>query len=73
MYQTLLKEDGFLQFRTDHKDLFEDSLVYFENFFETIELNRNLDISEHMTEYEEKKASIWTHLSWIGKVKKHVE
>ena len=73
MYQTLLKEDGFLQFRTDHKDLFEDSLVYFENFFETIELNRNLDISEHMTEYEEKKRPFGPIYQWIGKVKKHVE
>lgn len=73
MYQTLLKEDGFLQFRTDHRDLFEDSLVYFENFFETIELNRNLDISEHMTEYEEKKRPFGPIYRWIGKVKKHVE
>ncbi len=73
MYQTILKKDGFLQFRTDHQDLFEESLFDLEKYFETIEINRNLEVSEHMTEYEEKKRPYGPIYQWIGKVKQHVE
>lgn len=73
MYQQLLKKDGFLQFRTDHEAFFEESLIDLEQYFDTVDINRNLSISEHMTEYEEKKRPYGPIYQWIGKVKKHVE
>lgn len=73
MYQMLLEKDGFLQFRTDHKDFFEESLIDLETYFDTIEINRNLEVSNHMTEYEEKKRPFGPIYQWTGKVKEHVE
>lgn len=73
MYQTILKPDGFLQFRTDHVDFFEESLIDLEKYFETIDINRDLLVSEHMTEYEEKKRPYGKIYQWTGKVKAHVE
>ncbi|MFU8792948.1 MAG: tRNA (guanosine(46)-N7)-methyltransferase TrmB [Acholeplasmataceae bacterium] len=55
-YQTILKKDAIIQFRTDHKDLFDDSLDYARSTdFELIEVNKHLEKSQYMTEYEEKK------------------
>ena len=55
MYLNMLKPNAKLHFRTDHKDLFEDSLLYIETYFNLIDVNRDLSISNHMTEYEVKK------------------
>lgn len=54
-YLAMLKNDGILQFRTDHLDFFNDSLEYLEPFFKKMNIDRNLKESNYMTEYEEKK------------------
>jgi len=72
-YVELLKDDGFLQFRTDHPILFQDSLEYIEPYFKMIEINYNLDASAYMTEYEIKKRAIGPIYQLIGKVEKHVK
>ncbi|HKL95192.1 MAG TPA: tRNA (guanosine(46)-N7)-methyltransferase TrmB, partial [Haploplasma sp.] len=40
IYKKLLVSDGILQLRTDHLDLFNDSLEYFENNFNIFDVNR---------------------------------
>lgn len=55
MYKSLLKPSGILQFRTDHHELFMDSIRYFDRIFDVIEKIESLPISPFMTEYEEKK------------------
>ena len=54
-YQQILKKDAIIQFRTDHLDLFRDSLDYFSNDFEVFDVEKQLPASLYMTEYEEKK------------------
>lgn len=59
IYQDLLTDDGRLIFRTDHEQLFNESLEYFvATGFELIEVNRDLPASTYMTEYEIKKRLI---------------
>jgi tRNA (guanine-N7-)-methyltransferase len=70
-YKKLLKEDGFIQFRTDHKDLFNDSLSYMSKDFLFKDINYNLEPSIYMTEYEIKKRPYGPIYQLIGKVKKH--
>jgi len=72
-YIELLKPDGFLQFRTDHPILFQDSKDYIEPYFNIIEVNYNLEESAYMTEYEIKKRAIGPIYQLIGKVEKHVK
>lgn len=67
-YRYLLKEDGILQFRTDHLELFEDSLTYLDGYFKVIEEVRNLDESAYMTEYEEKKRKLGPIYQLKGKI-----
>ncbi|VEU80760.1 tRNA (guanosine(46)-N7)-methyltransferase TrmB [Haploplasma axanthum] len=57
-YKKILKNDGEIQFRTDHIDLFNDSVEYLNSFFEEVEIDRNHVINQYFTEYEEKKSKI---------------
>lgn len=56
LYKTLLAKDGKVILRTDHLDLFNDSMEYFvEANYVIINSDLNLPESEFMTEYEVKK------------------
>jgi tRNA (guanine-N7-)-methyltransferase len=70
IYKKLLKEEGYIQFRTDHKDLFDDSIFYMSKDFEFKEINHDLEKSIYMTEYEIKKRPFGPIYQLIGKVKK---
>lgn len=59
MYKNILKNGGEIEYKTDNRDFFEDSLVYFEKMgFEIIEKTRDLKPEDKpdniVTEYEEK-------------------
>lgn len=59
MYKNILKNGGEIEYKTDNRDFFEDSLVYFEKMrFEIIEKTRDLKLEDKpdniVTEYEEK-------------------
>lgn len=58
IYKKLLVSNGILQLRTDHLDLFNDSLEYFENNFNIFDVNRDYKSNEYYTEYEKKKRKI---------------
>ena len=58
-YEKLLKKDGTLEFKTDNKDLFEDSVLYFlQNGFTLTDFSVDFRREEHpedaITEYESK-------------------
>jgi len=72
-YQTIMKKDAFIQFRTDHLELFEASIAYIEPFFQIMELNYDLAESAYMTEYEIKKRAIGPIYQLTGKVDKHAQ
>ena len=72
-YVSLLKNNGFLQFRTDHPTLFQESIEYIESYFHITEVDNNLSASAYMTEYEIKKRAIGPIYQLIGKVEKHVK
>lgn len=69
LYLKVLKKDAFLQFRTDHLDLFIDSLDYMENYFDITDVTYDLEPSDYMTEYEEKKRKLGPIYQLKGKVK----
>jgi tRNA (guanine-N7-)-methyltransferase len=73
MYQKVLKDGAFLQFRTDHQDLFDYSIEKVHGYFEITDLNFHLEETTYMTEYEEKKRQEGPIYQLIGKVSKHVE
>lgn len=59
MYKKLLNENGSIQMKTDNKDLFEDSVLYFlQNGFTLTEFSVDFRRKEHpedvITEYESK-------------------
>jgi len=59
MYKSLLSKDGVVRMKTDNKDLFEDSVLYFlQNGFTIEELSVDYRRNEHpedaVTEYESK-------------------
>lgn len=60
MYLKVLKDDGLLQFRTDVRSFFDDSIDYIDPLFDIYDINYQLDESQYMTEYEEKKRKITT-------------
>lgn len=68
LYLKVLKKDAFLQFRTDHLDLFNDSIDYIEPYFQLFEINYELEPSEFMTEYEVKKRALGPIYQLKGKV-----
>ena len=72
-YVVILKDQGFLQFRTDHHDLFHDSIETIHGFFDILDVNTHLEPSLYMTEYELKKRQEGPIYQIIGKVNKHVE
>ncbi|MDY0277032.1 MAG: tRNA (guanosine(46)-N7)-methyltransferase TrmB [Acholeplasma sp.] len=57
-YKKVLKENGVIQFRTDHFDLFNDSIEYFKDEFVEVEPDFDYRGNEFYTEYEEKKRKI---------------
>jgi tRNA (guanine-N7-)-methyltransferase len=67
MYKEILKTGSFIQFRTDHLDLFNDSILYIKEVFEIINLDYDLKPSLVMTEYEEKKRLSGKIYQLIGK------
>jgi tRNA (guanine-N7-)-methyltransferase len=69
LYLKILKKDAFLQFRTDHLNLFIDSLDYMEDYFDITDVTYDLEPSDYMTEYEEKKRKLGPIYQLKGKVK----
>lgn len=69
MYQKVLKPEGKLQFRTDHKDLFIDSVEYIKPYFEILDETHDLEPSTYMTEYEVKKRPLGPIYQLIGEFK----
>lgn len=67
MYLKVLKDDGLLQFRTDVRPFFDDSIDYIDPVFDIFDINYQLEESQYMTEYEEKKRKITT----INQLKGH--
>jgi tRNA (guanine-N7-)-methyltransferase len=57
-YKMVLKQDGILQFRTDHLVFFQDSLEYLESHFTITDVNMHVEESNYMTEYEVKKRKL---------------
>ena len=62
-YQKVLKEDGWIHFKTDNKGLFEFSLNEFADMnlkmkHISLDLHKDLSIENIMTEYEEKFSSL---------------
>ncbi|NLK12788.1 MAG: tRNA (guanosine(46)-N7)-methyltransferase TrmB [Candidatus Phytoplasma sp.] len=68
-YQQLLKKDGRIQLRTDHLDLFNDSIEYIEEVFDIVSEDRNLSESSYMTEYEIKKRKTGPIYQLVAKMK----
>lgn len=66
LYQKLLKPNAKLQFRTDHKDLFLDSVEYIKPYFNIIDVTHDLALSTYMTEYEVKKRPLGPIYQLIG-------
>ncbi|BCR36044.1 tRNA (guanosine(46)-N7)-methyltransferase TrmB [Mariniplasma anaerobium] len=69
LYQKLLKPNAKLQFRTDHKDLFLDSVEYIKPYFDLIDITHDLAPSTYMTEYEVKKRPLGPIYQLIGEYK----
>jgi tRNA (guanine-N7-)-methyltransferase len=70
-YTKILKNEGLLQFRTDHIDLFNDSIETIHGYFEILSVDRNVSESRYMTEYEVKKRQEGPIFQLIGKVNHH--
>jgi tRNA (guanine-N7-)-methyltransferase len=68
-YKKILKPNAKLQFRTDHKDLFLDSIGYMDTYFELTDVTHDLKPSEYMTEYEVKKRPLGPIYQLIGENK----
>ena len=69
LYLKILKKEAWIQFRTDHLDLFNDSLTYIEPYFDLYDVTYDLEVSNYMTEYEEKKRHLGPIYQLKGKVK----
>lgn len=72
-YLSILKDEAFIQFRTDHIELFQDSLTYMEPHVHLIDVDFDLNPSNYMTEYEVKKRALGPIFQLIGKVDKHAK
>ena len=70
-YVKLLKNDGKIQFRTDHLDLFDYSIETIHGFFTIDSIDYHHPPSLYMTEYEVKKRQDGPIYQLIGKVEKH--
>ncbi len=69
LYLKVLKPQAILQFRTDHLNLFLDSLEYMETYFDIMDVTYDLEPSTYMTEYEVKKRALGPIYQLKGKVK----
>lgn len=73
LYRRILKPHGFIQFRTDHAALFEDSMTYMAPYFEIEDVTKDLPASRYMTEYEVKKRDLGPIYQFTGKVNHHAK
>ena len=69
-YVSIMKNNGMIQFRTDHLDLFNDSIEHIKAFFNIVDIENNLSESHYMTEYEIRKRQEGPIYQLIGKVLK---
>ena len=69
IYLAILKDEGYLQCRTDHHDFFIYSIELLTSSFEIVDINWNLPPSDYMTEYEEKKRKEGPIYQIIGRKK----
>ncbi len=69
IYKALLKNEGFIQLRTDHYDFFIDSKETLGLGFDIIDVNLDYPITPYMTEYEEKKRAFGPIYQLRGKRK----
>ena len=67
-YIQVLKNDAFVQFRTDQIELFDSSIEYMHQYIKLIDINYALEPSRYMTEYEIKKRKIGPIYQLVGKV-----
>ena len=69
-YDTIFKKDKVIEMKTDNDDLYEYSLISFEeNGYEIIKTDTSY-IDEYTTEYEDKFRSIGKNINYIYVVKK---
>ena len=69
-YDTIFKNDKVIEMKTDNDDLYEYSLISFEeNGYEIIKTDTSY-IDEYTTEYEDKFRSIGKNINYIYVVKK---
>jgi len=67
-YLIVVKKNGFIQFRTDHIHLFDDSIGYFHSCLNIESIEYDLAKSTYITEYEIKKRALGPIYQLIGKV-----
>jgi len=69
-YETIFKNNKDIEMKTDNDDLYEYSLISFEeNDYEIIETDTNY-LDEYTTEYEDKFISLGKNINYIHVVKK---
>ncbi len=68
MYLVILKRNSFVQFRTDHIALFDDSINYLHDYLNIETIDYNVKESAYMTEYEIKKRALGPIYQLIGRV-----
>lgn len=72
-YVQVLKDQAFIQFRTDQIDLFDSSIEYMHQYMTIEKIDYQLETSNYMTEYEIRKREIGPIYQLIGKVEHHVK
>ncbi len=72
-YVKILKDQAFIQFRTDQIDLFDSSIEYMHQYITIEKIDYQLEPSNYMTEYEIRKREIGPIYQLIGKVEHHVK
>ncbi|MBU1093654.1 MAG: tRNA (guanosine(46)-N7)-methyltransferase TrmB [Firmicutes bacterium] len=72
-YVKVLKDQAFIQFRTDQIDLFDSSIEYMHQYIKIEDINYQLEPSNYMTEYEIKKRELGPIYQLVGKVEHHVK
>ncbi len=72
-YQVILKNQAFIQFRTDHIDLFDNSIEYMHPYMLIESIEYDLPESSYMTEYEIKKRKLGPIYQLIGRITHHAK
>ncbi|MCF7931374.1 MAG: tRNA (guanosine(46)-N7)-methyltransferase TrmB [Acholeplasmataceae bacterium] len=72
-YVQILKDQAFIQFRTDQIDLFDSSIEYMHQYIKMEKIDYHLEPSKYMTEYEIRKREIGPIYQLIGKVEHHAK